>query len=360
MMFWQASSRTSLDWRLAKQLIHFRAVVLLLAGASLAGLSVLVYLSDHALWQKWQGGVLVSLLILLAAATAFLWLDYVKPSKNLRAWLLDIHAGDLSSRVAEVGGSSFNGLCRDFNSLAHMLESQSYRGNVQVQRHTEHLTDKTRMQERSWIAYELHDSLAQTISGIRFHVRVLEESLQSDDTRLLHKQLEKLGDTLRAANREIRDLIGYFHTTSRMESLERAVDKLILKFREDNPEVQLFFHKTWPRRTMPQGYEVQVLRVIQEALNNVQKHAKASLVRVMIRGGEDGAYRVLIEDNGVGMKVKPDDSGEHIGLYGMHNRAARIGGKLSIESEAGEGVYVSLDFSSPSHGAKQDAVTAHG
>ncbi len=348
-MFWQESSRTSLDWRATEQLIHFRAMVLLLAALSLAGGAILVYLSDYALWQRWQGVALGALLVLLAVSAVFLWLDYVKPSNNLRAWLLDIHAGNLASRVAEVRGSSFNGLCHDFNSLAHMLEAQSSRGNVQVQRYTEHLTDKTRMQERAWIAYELHDSLAQTIGGMRFQVHVLEESLQSGDTQLLRKQFEKLSDTLRTANREIRDLIGYFHTTSLMGSLERTVDQLILKFREDNPGVQLFFQKAWSREAMPQEYEVQVLRVIQEALNNVQKHARASVVRVMVRSNESGHYRVLIEDDGVGMRVNPGDSDEHIGLGGMHNRALRIGGKLSIESEVGEGVHVSLDFSVPSH-----------
>ena len=359
-MFRQESSGTSLDWRVTEQLIHFRAVILLLAGFSLAGSSIFVYLSDYVLWQKWQGEVLVTLLVLLAAAILFLWLDYVRPSNNLRAWLLDIHAGDLSSRVAEVRGSSFNDLCRDFNSLSHMLEAQSDRGNMQLQRHTEHLTDKTRMQERAWIAYELHDSLAQTIGGMRFQIHVLEESLQSGETQLLCRQIEKLGDTLRMANHEIRDLIGYFHTTSQMGSLERAVDSLILKFREDNPGVRLFFQKAWSRQAMPQEHEIQVLRVIQEALNNVQKHAGASVVRVMIRGGEDGNYRVLIEDNGVGMKVGPGGSAEHIGLDGMRNRALRIGGKLSIESEVGEGVHVSLDFSVPSRDHKQDAATANG
>lgn len=357
--FWrQQNARTSLNWRFIEQLIHFRAAGVLLLLFSVWTLSAFAHALGYTLWQKWQGELLVLSVVLLAVAAVFLWLDYVKPSRNLRAWLLDIHAGDLSSRVSEVAGSSFNGLCRDFNSMAHMLEAQSAHGNVQVQRHTEHLTDKTRMQERAWIAYELHDSLAQTIGGMRFQAHVLEESLQNGDMKLSREQLEKLGSTLRTANREIRDLIGYFHATSRMGSLEHSVDRLILKFRNDNPKTRLFFHKTWSRQPMPQEYEVQVLRIIQEALNNVQKHARATLVRVMVRGSEDGHYRVLIEDNGVGMRGVSGDSGEHVGLDGMRNRALWIDGRLTIESELGEGVHIALDFSVPTHRAQGEAQAA--
>lgn len=349
-MTWQQSARTSLNWRFVDQLIHFRAMCVLLLLFLLWMLLVLVYALDYTLWQRWQGGLLALSVVLLATTVVFLWLDYVKPSHNLRAWLLSIHAGDLSSRISEVPGSSFNGLCRDFNSMAHMLEAQSAHGNVQIQRHTEHLADKTRMQERAWIAYELHDSLAQTISGLRLQVHVLEESLKRGDIKLSWGQLGKLGNTLRTANCEIRDLIGYFHGTSQMGDLESSIDRLILKFRNDNPDVRLHFDKTWSQQPMPQDYEVQVLRIIQEALNNVQKHARATLVRVMIRGSKEGHYRVLVKDNGVGMKAGSGDNAEHVGLYGMRSRASRISGKLSIQSEAGEGVHISLDFSVPVDG----------
>ena len=157
--------KSSLNWRLGEQLLHFRTAVLLLVLGATWALSVFIYAFDRSLWREWQGGLLILSLVLIIVIGRFLWLDYVKPSRNLRNWLLNVHAGDLSARVPEVEGSSFNALCNDFNSMAHMLESQARRGITQLQHHTEHLTDKTRMQEREWIARADNRRLA--LSGAR-------------------------------------------------------------------------------------------------------------------------------------------------------------------------------------------------
>ncbi len=354
-------SKTSLNWRLGEQLLHYRAVSVLVVLGAVWALSVFIYLLDRPLWQEWQGWLLALTAVFLVVLGRLLWLDYVKPSRNLRAWLFDVHAGDLSSRVSEVDGSSFNAVCRDLNTMAHMLEAQSHHGVAQVQRHTKHLTGKTRMQERAWIAYELHDSLAQTIGGLRFQARVLEHSLRDGDDTAAWRQLEKLENTLGGANREVRDLISYFHTTSRLGDFEQSVDEVMSRFRSANPNMRVFFHKTWSQDELPREFEIQVLKIIQEALANVQKHAHASLVRVMMRGIGDGRYRVLVEDNGVGMDIGARDGDEHIGLTVMKDRATRIGGEMSFESEHGEGVRVTLDFSVKSHGSeKSGGELAHG
>ena len=341
----QEHPKTSLNWRFGEQFVYYRAVVAVLVLLVVWLLSGLAHALGRAPWEEWQGWLLTLSVVSLAVIVVFLWLDYIKPSQYLRSWLLNIHAGDLSSRVPEVPGSGFNVFCRDFNSMAHMLEAQSRYGVAQLQRHTEHMTDKTRMQERAWIAYELHDSLAQTVGGLRFQVRVLDQSLRDGDEVTARRQLDKVENTLEEANREVRALINYFHTTSRVGALERSVEEVILRFRGDNPDIQVFFHKDWPRHTLPREFEIQVLKVIQEALTNVQKHAHADLVRVMMRGTADGHYRVLIEDNGVGMDTDADYTGKCIGLSAMKSRAAHIGSSLSLESERGEGTRVVLDFS---------------
>ena len=359
-MPFQECSKTSLNWNFGKWLVHFRAVAMLLAIIMMWALSIFIYMSDRLLWKEWQGELLAGSVVFLIILGVFLWLDFVKPVQNLRLWLLNIHAGNLSARVSEVSGSGFNALCHDFNSMAHMLEAQSRYGVVQLQRHTEHMTDKTRMQERAWIAYELHDSLAQTISGMRFQASVLEQSLHEGDEKLVQRQLEKLKSTLEAANLEVRDLISYFHTTSRLGAFEQSVDEVILRFRNENPNTRVFFHKTGAQQALPREYEVQVLKIIQEALANVKKHANASLVRVMTRGTDDGCHCVLVEDNGVGMEIGASDADEHIGLKAMKDRALRVGGELSIESDHGEGVRVTLNFSVDFHNREKNSEIANG
>jgi two-component system nitrate/nitrite sensor histidine kinase NarX len=100
--------------------------------------------------------------------------------------------------------------------------------------------------------------------------------------------------------------------------------------------------------------ELQVVRIVQEALTNVRKHAQAQTVRVLLTRERDGGAVLLIEDDGVGFSTpqRTGRPGEHIGLSILEERARRIGAALSIESEPGEGTRVELMLRSanqPSH-----------
>jgi two-component system nitrate/nitrite sensor histidine kinase NarX len=101
---------------------------------------------------------------------------------------------------------------------------------------------------------------------------------------------------------------------------------------------------------LPPSIEVQALRIIQEALNNIRKHSQAHAVRVIMRSDVQGDCRILIEDDGVGMSLQPESdrtSEDHLGLSIMEERAKRIGGTVRIESEPGEGTRILLHFHYP-------------
>ena len=99
-------------------------------------------------------------------------------------------------------------------------------------------------------------------------------------------------------------------------------------------------------RTLPAILEMQVVRIIQESLANIRKHSKAHNVRVLLHCNENGDFRALIEDDGVGIgdTVLEGSPGEHVGLSIMQERAQRLGGALRIESEPGEGTRIELTF----------------
>ncbi len=92
--------------------------------------------------------------------------------------------------------------------------------------------------------------------------------------------------------------------------------------------------------------EMQMLRIVQEALANIRKHAQAHTVRVLLRCREPGQYTLLVEDDGLGLEgpVRNGNPGEHIGLSIMEERARSLGAELRIESEPGEGTRVELVF----------------
>jgi signal transduction histidine kinase len=86
---------------------------------------------------------------------------------------------------------------------------------------------------------------------------------------------------------------------------------------------------------------------VQECLSNIEKHAGADEVSVLAYGNAEGELSICVSDNGNGF-IPPDGDFRslcakgHFGLWGMHERAAVIGGTLNIESEAGEGTAITL------------------
>lgn len=205
------------------------------------------------------------------------------------------------------------------------------------------------MEERSRLANELHDSLAQTLASVRFQVRVLDETLHEDNEAFLWQVLEKIENSLDEANDELRELIAHFRAPLDSHGVISGVERAVTRFRRRS-DIQIFFQKDWPDRKLPAEYELQIVRIVQESLANIAKHSQAKTVRVLMRGNKNGDYRILIEDDGVGLSVEDGqriDPGHHIGLSIMKDRARRMGGELSIESEAGEGTRVLLKFHLP-------------
>ncbi|MCB1735830.1 MAG: GAF domain-containing protein [Gammaproteobacteria bacterium] len=215
--------------------------------------------------------------------------------------------------------------------------------------------DATRLslvEERSRLANELHDSLAQTLAGMKFQMRMLDDTLPADAADQEYgPEIENLRHMLDEAYSELRELISHFRAPVDKRGLIPALQGIIDRFKRLD-DITIFFQPQCPDPELPIEVEVQVLRIVQEALANIRKHAHARTVRVLLRCGNDRDYAVLIEDDGVGIgePVLAGKPGEHIGLTIMQERAQRIGGELTIESEPGEGTQVQLHFSHPRRG----------
>ena len=102
--------------------------------------------------------------------------------------------------------------------------------------------------------------------------------------------------------------------------------------------------------------EMNVYRIVQEALTNIRKHADAHIVRVLLQCDNDGNYKILVENDGKGFDKKAihSDAGKHLGLTIMQERARHIGGKLKIDSDIDEGTRVELRFKYKPAGIAKD------
>lgn len=202
------------------------------------------------------------------------------------------------------------------------------------------------MEERTLLANELHDSLAQSLASLRFQVSMVEETVEQSRDRTGLKQIRTIKESLDLANNQLRELLAHFRTRMDERGLVPAIAQMVEKF-QNQTGISVFFQNELTRTDLSPAMEVQVLHIVQEALTNVRKHSDAQYVRVLMRSTEDGDYSVLVEDDGQGISDEQINAapGEHIGLTIMKERAQRMGGELHIESEPGEGTRVELTVS---------------
>jgi two-component system nitrate/nitrite sensor histidine kinase NarX len=231
-----------------------------------------------------------------------------------------------------------------------ILELLSTIGNhlgmaIAKQRSDEEARRLSIVEERSALAHELHDSLAQTLASLRFQVRMLDDTLQQGNTAAARTDLQRVRNGLDEAHTELRELLNSFRAPVDGRGLVPALEKLVDRFRQEEG-VHTLFQNECRQLVLTASEELQMLRIAQEALANIRKHARAHTVRVLIGCVSGGGYRLLVEDDGRGFEdaARVGQPGEHIGLSIMEERARRLGGELRIESEPGEGTRVELIY----------------
>jgi len=202
------------------------------------------------------------------------------------------------------------------------------------------------IQERNRLSFELHDSLAQTLTSIRFQVRILDEILQQQGEYDSWQHLERIENTVEEANTELRSLIAHFQAPISNQPIIDAVKDLVKRFRSES-DIPIFFqHSIDNPLQLSDRVHLEVMRIIQEALNNIRKHSEASVARVMIRLIEESRIQILIEDDGIGIEATTRNvlPGEQIGLKSMRERAARIKAEYTLDSDPGEGTRIILEI----------------
>ncbi len=205
------------------------------------------------------------------------------------------------------------------------------------------------MQERTMLAHELHDSLAQTLASLRFRVSMLQKTLSMEGAHSdtpntdAQKEVAQIKVGLDEANFELRELLAHFRIRMDERGLIPATEGLVERFKNES-HCQIFFQNECPELKLPPVLEVHILHIIQEALANIRKHSHANYVRILMSGDELLGFHLLIEDDGMGIESDVNNAmpGEHVGLTIMRERAQRIGAELSIESDPGEGTRIEL------------------
>ena len=199
------------------------------------------------------------------------------------------------------------------------------------------------LEERTAIARELHDSLAQALSYLKIQVtRVHAASGSSKDTAELDAALRELRDGLNAAYRQLRELLTTFRIGIDAAGLSSALEETVAGITARGPQYVELDNKLADGE-LGINEEVHVLHIIREALCNVQRHAHASRARVTLDWTPDQRVCVAIVDNGIGLPSEPGKA-DHYGLSIMLERAAQLNGELDVGSAPEGGTQVRLLF----------------
>jgi PAS domain S-box-containing protein len=201
----------------------------------------------------------------------------------------------------------------------------------------------TMLRERERLARELHDTVGQVIGYVQTQTQAIRDLLAAGKLDLTNQALEQLALVTHETNADVRTFILGVQTGGSPEygffaSVERYLERYEQIY---GVRASLTIAPELAEHAFAPVVEAHLVRIIQEALSNVRKHAEASAVRVDFEAHAD-QMQLVIADDGRGFASAPiaTDSGHHFGLRSMRDRVSEIDGSIRIDSHPGRGTRV--------------------
>jgi signal transduction histidine kinase len=202
--------------------------------------------------------------------------------------------------------------------------------------------------ERKRIATELHDSIGQSLSALGFGVGVALDAARGGDTRLACDMLEKLAPQVKETIAEVRRIaMDLCPATLDDLGIVGTLSWFFREFRAIHPGLSLLTEVDLDERDVATALRTTVFRVVQEALNNVVKHARATEIHIRLWRG-DSDMHLEVADNGRGFNAgdvgRLGAASSSMGLKGMRDRVEFSAGRFRLESEPGQGTKISASW----------------
>lgn len=202
-------------------------------------------------------------------------------------------------------------------------------------------------QERQLMAAEVHDAVAQNLTFAKMRLPLLRDAIDACDREGALRFLEEIRATLGDAHGSLREVITHFRTGIDPRGLAAALAALATRFTV-RTGIPLALDNQLPELRLPEAAETEVFHIVQEALANVERHARARHGWVAIEPGL-GRVEIRVEDDGIGTATGDDKAAdpEHYGIQIMRERAQRIGGVLAVGRRLGGGTTVRCSLPLP-------------
>lgn len=218
---------------------------------------------------------------------------------------------------------------------AHLLEMIA-----KYQSHDEEGRRLAVLEERSAIARELHDSLAQSLSFMKIQMARLQSKQQ--DKEKLDSIIQELREGLDNAYRELRELLTTFRVHMDLRGLGYAVQAAIDEFSQRS-DIAISLDNRLVNCRLTVNEEFHILHVVREALSNIVRHSGAQHVSILMLKKSTGTIELTIDDDGVGL-APGSSTYDHHGQAIMKERALNLGGKVDVMNRRHGGARVRLVF----------------
>nr|WP_228053809.1 PAS domain S-box protein [Nodosilinea sp. LEGE 07298] len=266
----------------------------------------------HQLLAKEQADEFLSCMQQVLRTQQILTIEYSRWKAGREIWF--------SVRIAPIDHDQVILLARDITALKQAKEASI-------------------LEERNRMAREIHDTLAQSFTGILAQVGAASQVL-TDDVEATQAHLDLIKELARTGLTEARrSVIALRPQLLEEGSLQSALHSLIAQTRTAAMDTTLHYEIEGTVYALPTEVESNLLRMGQEALTNATKHANADEIRVQLVYDRDQVC-LRVRDNGRGFGVGSISSSEGFGLLGMSERAERIGAQLTIRSQPGQGTEI--------------------
>ncbi|MCB0153366.1 MAG: HAMP domain-containing protein [Anaerolineae bacterium] len=283
--------------------------------------------------------VLIIGLILVAGVVSIGVQRVTDPIQNLVMQTRQVTAGDYDAQVTLSRIKEIRELGTEFNEMVQQI--RKYRAGVR-----QYVADITRSQEeeRKRVARELHDDTVQSLIAINQRLELLRNTLD-DDPEAVRERLMEVKSMVTGAIASVRQFSRDLRPLALEDlGLTAAIQYLVNQLSQGGA-IETTLEVEGEVDDLSADMEVAVYRILQEALNNIKKHAQANQVKVVVQFTKS-QVKLVVRDNGRGFEV-PESltdfaSDGHFGIMGLQERAQLFGGHLSVQSEPLDGTVIRI------------------
>jgi two-component system, NarL family, sensor histidine kinase UhpB len=313
--------------------------------------------SANELAEKW-GDIGLALAVLVLFCTFVLGLVYwilargLRPLQALNVAFVRVGRGDYTPRVTECGATELARLAREFNQMVTRLSTMK----LQNARLNEQLAN-VQEEERNELARELHDEIGPFLFAVSLDISAMHQIISKTDN--ISSQLAPRVEAIRMAiahmQKHLKIILGRLRPTVLLDlGLAQALDNLIDFWRGRHPDV-VFDLKVVPE-SFGERLDQGIYRIVRESLSNALRHGHPSEIDINIWFTNSETIAIEIVDDGGGMR--PSNAALGFGITGMLERAAMLGGTISVQNRSdGKGVVVRvrLPFQKPPESPEREA-----